>query len=89
MPTRALVQAWLMLLLLSSGTVLIASAGARGSPWIAGGVLVLAGLKARIILARYLELAGSRFWTRVFDLVIGLFLALAFALYLFGTGRAT
>ncbi len=87
MPTRDLVHAWLALLLLSYGTVLIASNGTHGSAWMAGGVLLLAGLKARVILARYLGLSGSRFWMRVFDLAIGLFLAAAFALYLFGSGR--
>ena len=87
MPARDLVHAWLALLLLSYGTLLVASSGTQGSVWMAGGVLVLAGLKARVILARYLGLAASRFWMRVFDLVIGLFLAAAFALYLFGSGR--
>lgn len=87
MPTRDLVHAWLALLLLSYGTVLIASNGTHASAWMAGGVLLLAGLKARVILARYLGLSGSRFWMRVFDLAIGLFLAAAFALYLFGSGR--
>ncbi|AHB48257.1 nitric oxide reductase F protein [Hyphomicrobium nitrativorans NL23] len=87
MPTRELVHAWLALLLLSYGTVLIASNGTQGSAWMAGGVLVLAGLKARVILARYLGLSASRFWMRVFDLVIGIFLAAAYALYLFGSGR--
>ncbi|MCZ7593650.1 MAG: hypothetical protein M5U16_01095 [Hyphomicrobium sp.] len=47
---------------------------------------MLAGLKARVILARYLGLAGSRFWTRAFDLTIGFFLVIAFALYSFGSG---
>lgn len=87
MPARDLVQAWAMLVILSFGTVLIASTGATGSIWFAGAVLVLAGLKARVILARYLGLAGSRFWMRTFEVAIGLFLALAFGLYLFGTGR--
>lgn len=86
MPARDLVHAWMALLLLSLATVLIASAGTAGSAWMAGGVLALAGLKARVILSRYLGLAVSRFWTRVFDLAIGLFLAAALALYLFGSG---
>ena len=87
MPARDLVQAWMTLVVLSFGTVLIASTGATSSTWFAGSVLVLAGLKARVILARYLGLSGSRFWTRTFDLAIGLFLALAFGLYLFGAGK--
>lgn len=89
MPARDLVEAWGALVVLSLGTVLLATAGASGrsGALIAGGVLALAGLKARVILARYLGLAGSRFWTRAFDLTIGLFLALSFALYVFGSGR--
>ena len=42
--------------------------------------------KARVILTRYLGLSGSRFWTRAFDMAIGLFLALAFALHTFSSG---
>lgn len=88
MPARDLVEAWGALVAFSIGTVLIASlaSGDRGT-LTAAGVLALAGVKARVILARYLDLAGSRFWTRTFDLVIGIFLALAFGLYAFGSGR--
>lgn len=89
MLARDLVHAWGALVALSLGTVLIASADVSrdGGLIAAASVLTLAGLKARVILARYLGLAGSRFWTRAFDLAIGLFLALALAVYLFGTGR--
>lgn len=89
MPARDLIEAWAALVVLSLGTVLIASNDGPGRTGAiaAGCVLVLAGLKARMILARYLGLAGSRFWTRSFDLAIGLFLGLSFALYLFGSGR--
>lgn len=89
MPSRDLVTAWGALVAFSIGTVLIAAVGAswdRGA-LTAAGVLALAGLKARVILARYLGLSGSRFWTHTFDLVIGVFLALAFGLYAFGLGR--
>lgn len=89
MPTRDLVKAWGALVALSMGTVLIASVGpwADHSMLTAAGVLTLAGLKARVILARYLGLAGSRFWTQSFDLSIGMFLALAFGVYAFGMVR--
>lgn len=87
MPGRDLFHAWFALLALSFATVLLASVGTQGSTWIAGGLLVLAGLKAKVILGRYLGLADSRFWTRVFDAVVWLFLAAAFAVYLFGSGR--
>ncbi len=88
MQARDLIEAWAMLVVVSLGTVLLATAGFAGdsATGVAAGVLVLAGLKARVILTRYLRLARSRFWTRAFDLVIGLFLAIAFALYVFGSG---
>lgn len=86
---RDLVTAWTGLIALSIGTVLLASLGTsagRGS-LVAAGVLALAGVKARVILARYLGLSCSRFWTRCYDLALTMFLALAFALYAFGSGR--
>jgi hypothetical protein len=88
MPVRDLVEAWVALVVLSVGTALLATAdtSSRGATVVAAGVLVLAGLKARVILARYLGLASTRFWTRAFDMAIGLFLALSFALYTFGSG---
>jgi len=85
MPARDLIEAWTALIVLSLSTVLLASRGGPAGPFVALGVLVLAGMKARMILARYLGICGSRFWTRTFDLVIGLFLALCFGLYLFGS----
>ena len=85
MPARDLIEAWAALVALRLGTVLLATRGAPAGPYVALGVLVLAGFKARVILARYLGIGGSRFWMRTFDLVIGLFLALCFGLYLFGS----
>lgn len=87
MPERDLIQAWIALVVLSMGTVLIASAGTSGHSGtvMAVSVLVLAGFKARVILSRYLGLSGSRFWTRTFDLVIGTFLTVSFGLYVFGS----
>jgi hypothetical protein len=86
-PVRSLIEAWAALLLLSLGTVLLTAAdvSGRGRTLLAAGVLVLAGLKARVILARYLGLTGSRFWTGAFDLAIGAFLVLSFVLHTFGT----
>jgi len=88
MPARDLIQAWISLAALSLGTVLIASSEGDGKSGmaLAAGVLVLAGLKARVILARYLGLGGSRFWMNAFGLAIGLFLALSFGLYAFRFG---
>jgi hypothetical protein len=88
MPVRDLVEAWAALVALSLGTVILATAdvSGRGAAVAAAGVLVLAGFKARVILARYLGLGRSLFWTRAFDLAIGLFLALSFALHTIGSG---
>lgn len=90
MPMRDLVEAWAALVLLGIGTVLIAAAtgAGQGKSLAAVGVLGLAGLKARLILSRYLGLAASRFWMHAFDLVIVVFLTLGFAVYMFGSGRA-
>jgi hypothetical protein len=87
MPQRSLIEAWAALLALSLGTVLLTriDASGRDRAFLAAGVLMLAGLKARVILIRYLGLAGSRFWTGAFDLAIGAFLLLGFALHTFGT----
>jgi hypothetical protein len=58
--------------------------GGAAQSIVAAAVLILAGIKARTILARYLALNTSRFWTRAFDMALGFFLVLAFALYSFG-----
>lgn len=86
---RPLLNAWLALIAASLGTVALATTNLSGHArtLAAAGVLLLAGFKARVILARYLGIGASRFWTRGFDLAIGLFLALGFALYVFGSGR--
>lgn len=90
MPHRDLIEAWAALIILSFGTVVLATAGVSGTDvtFVAAAVLMLAALKARVILTRYLALASSRFWTRVFDLAIGFFLLLCFVLHTFGSGGA-
>lgn len=85
MPARDLLEAWVILVGLSIGTVLIAASSEHAGALMAASVLALAGLKARVILSRYLGLAGSRFWKRAFSLVISIFLLLSFALYVFGS----
>lgn len=81
-----LVTAWLALALLGLGTTILTLWQTPAVPRAAvtGLVLVLSGLKARVILTRYLGLAASPFWTRTFDLVIALFLLAAFATYSLG-----
>ena len=49
---------------------------------IGGGILLLALFKARIILARYLELENSPGWLRGFTMVLCGFSAVIFVLYL-------
>lgn len=85
LPARDLVVGWLMLVALSAGTVLVTATGFIGDYRILAStaVLLLAGLKTRIILARFLGLKYSRFWMHTFDGLIGLFLILAFAIYAF------
>jgi hypothetical protein len=48
----------------------------------AGGILLLALIKARVILARYLDLSQSPAWLRGFTIVLTGFSILIFALYL-------
>jgi len=87
MPARVLIEAWVALVVLSAGTTVMTLLEVTGPArtLIAAGVLGLAGLKARVILARYLGLRQTRFWTRMFDAAIAAFLTIAFSLYLFGT----
>lgn len=86
MATRVLFQFWGLLVVLSAMTTGLTMVHAQGllKQLITGAVLALAGVKARIILARYLGLATSRFWTRVFDFVLVVFLTLALVIYLAG-----
>jgi hypothetical protein len=85
---RQLIEAWAGLVLLSVGTTLITlyelSPQRRWA--VAATVLGLAGLKARIILGRYLGLKQSKFWMHLFDAAIVLFMAIAMTLYLLGAG---
>ncbi|MCU0880971.1 MAG: hypothetical protein MUF06_24650 [Pirellulaceae bacterium] len=86
MTARGLIEAWAALVALSMGTAALTMLDVSGSTRtvIAAGVLALAGLKSRVILARYLRLNQSRFWTRLFDVVLAIFLGIAFAAYLLG-----
>ena len=84
MTARTMIEAWIFLLVMSGATTALTLVALPGQSRmiIAAGVLVLAGLKARVILSYYLQLRTSRFWTRAFDVAIGGFLALCFGLYL-------
>ena len=75
-----LTRAWLGLLALSLTSALLTL---LHSPQIAAaGVLVLALIKTRLILAQYLDLAHSPNWLRGFTMVLTIFSLLIFGLYL-------
>jgi hypothetical protein len=82
-------KAWIILLVLSVATTSLTLVGGQSGLVTAGLLLVIAGLKARTILGQYLELSHSAFWTKLFNLVIGLFLIIAFVLYATGTGASS
>ncbi len=84
MRSDPLTRAWLALIALSGLSALAAAAIGRGyDARIAGGiVLLLALIKARVILSRYLGLADAPSWRRGFNAVLALFMLVALGLYL-------
>ena len=84
MARSPLTRAWLTLLLLSLGSTLIAAAVSRGFAPAAAGVaiLLLAWLKARVILSRYLGLWQAPGWRAGFNWVLGFYCLLLLGLYL-------
>ena len=81
-----LVRAWIALILLSALSTAIALLRpvlpAAAAPMAAAAILFLCWLKARVILGRYLGLDAVPDLRRVFDVVLGLFLAAVLGLYL-------
>lgn len=86
--TSPLARAWILLLVLSAGSTAIAVAlPSLNGAVLRGAVLallVLAWLKARVILMRYLGLADVPVAARAFQTGLGLFMIAAAALYLLG-----
>ena len=82
-----LLRAWGGLAALSLASTLAAlaagafDAGAARAA-LAAAILACAGLKARLILERYLGLADAPFWRRGFAVSLWLFLALLLGLFL-------
>ncbi|WP_170441006.1 cytochrome C oxidase subunit IV family protein [Ruegeria arenilitoris] len=76
-----LARAWAGLIALSLASALLTLVPV-GPRLVGGGILLLALFKARIILARYLDLERSPAWLRGFTMVLSSFAALIFALYL-------
>jgi Prokaryotic Cytochrome C oxidase subunit IV len=73
----SLTQTWTLLVALSVLTAAVTMLD-PARPVLALGVLVLAGMKARLILGRYLRLNTAPAWQKGFDLALALLL-LAFA----------
>ncbi|WP_170470397.1 cytochrome C oxidase subunit IV family protein [Ruegeria arenilitoris] len=72
--------AWLGLLALSLTSALLTLL--HSPQLVAAGVLALALIKARVILAQYLDLARRPRWLRGFTMVLTIFSVLIFGLYL-------
>ena len=77
-------RAWLMLLVLSGGSAVVAELVGSGlDRRLAGAMIILlALLKARIILSRYLGLSQAPTWRRGFNLSLSLFCLMLLGLYL-------
>lgn len=78
-----LTRAWAALVLLSAASTAVAMLPVA-RPVAGVAVLALAGVKARVILTRYLGLARAPAIRRGFDVVLALFLTGALGLYLAG-----
>lgn len=79
-----LMRAWGWLVALGAGTTGLAFIGAESMTIervIGFLILVLAGLKASIILRQYLRLNRTAFWRHGFEAFLIVFLVAAFALY--------
>jgi hypothetical protein len=82
-----LLRAWLALLVLSTagtGVAVRQSATSSLAPWLGALVLLFAGIKARLILVRYLGLAKSPSWRKGFTVLLVLLLGLLLGLFLAG-----
>lgn len=84
MPTDPLTRAWLALLLLCGASTAIAALVTRGLAPVAVGVaiLLLAWLKSRVILSRYLGLWKAPTWRSGFNWALGFYCLLLLGLYL-------
>ncbi|WP_101068466.1 nitric oxide reductase F protein [Roseovarius salinarum] len=84
MPRDPLLRAWAALVGLGlASTVVAALHWPPGWAAPAGAlILVLAWLKARVILSRYLGLHAAPFWRRGFETALGLFCLLLLAFHL-------
>lgn len=82
--TRGLNRAFLTLLGLSVLTVVLTEIRPQAGMGFVALVLLLSGLKARVILVDYLGLRQAPAWKRGFNAFLIAFLLLAYGLYLIG-----
>ena len=77
-------KAWFALVALSGASAVVAelAIGGLDRRVVGAVVLLLALMKARVILSRYLGLAEAPSWQRGFNLVLTLFCLLLLGLYL-------
>ncbi len=79
--TTVLTRAWLLLIALSMTTTVFAGVLPEAGPVFVTTVLLLAGLKARVILADYLGLRAAPVFQRGFTLMLAGFIGLSLLLY--------
>ncbi|MDA5092947.1 cytochrome C oxidase subunit IV family protein [Aliiroseovarius sp. KMU-50] len=84
MTQSALTRAFLTLLALSIGTTLLTELRPQAGMGFVALVLLLAGLKARVILMDYLGLRLAPMWQRGFNAFLVVFLLTGLGLYLAG-----
>lgn len=84
MDNRSLTQAFLILTVLSVVTTFLAERVPGAGYLFVAAVLVLSGLKGRVILTHYLGLALAPSFRRGFTAFLTGFVALAFGLYAIG-----
>ena len=84
MTMRALILGWAMLIGFSTVSTFVSILPVPSQWHAASGaiVLLLAWLKARVILSRYLGLCAAPFWARGFGLALGVFCTVLLGLYL-------
>ncbi|WP_424943588.1 cytochrome C oxidase subunit IV family protein [Aliiroseovarius crassostreae] len=85
MTQAALTRAFLTLIALSVTTTVLTELRPQAGMGFVALVLILAGLKARVILMDYLDLRSAPKWQRGFNAFLVVFLLTGFGLYLAGS----
>lgn len=84
MQTGPLTRALITLVILSLATTFLAGQMPDAGPVFVAAVLILSGLKARVILLNYLGLAQAPSFHRGFTAFLIVFLLLAYGFYMIG-----